>query len=145
VNCRVNVSVLERVTVTVEPFMVKVPVYEPGNAKVVVPKAPWIWESNALPTARLTVPSLFTSTTRKVLVEVCPLTVTVTVRLWKVTACPIGAVTATPITASMARAGSSSFKLFQNFLPWPNTYNFIGKTAYLAVCGKSPQSKYAIK
>ena len=85
-NWRVNVSVLERVTVTVDPFTVKVPVYDPGNAKVVVPKAAFICESNPLPTVRVTVPSLFTSTTRNVLVEVCPLTVTVTVRLWKVTA-----------------------------------------------------------
>jgi len=40
VNLRVKVSVLDIVTVTVDPFTVNVPVYEPGKAKVVVPKVP---------------------------------------------------------------------------------------------------------
>ena len=39
VKTRVNVSALWRVTVKVNPFAVNVPVYEPGKAKVVVPKA----------------------------------------------------------------------------------------------------------
>ena len=41
-NIRVNESWLSRVTVNVNPAIVKVPVYEPGNAKVVVLKALWI-------------------------------------------------------------------------------------------------------
>ena len=69
VKSRVNVSALWSVTVKVNPFTVKLPVYEPGKAKVVVPKALWIWESSVLPTGTVIMPSLLTSTTLKAAVE----------------------------------------------------------------------------
>ncbi len=78
---RVNVSELLTVTVKVNPFTVNVPVYEPGKAKVVVPNALWIWERNVLPTGTVIIPSLLTSTIRKVPVELCVPAVTVTERL----------------------------------------------------------------
>ncbi len=83
---KVKVSALDKVTVTAKPFTMNVPVKEPGKAKVVVPKAPLMFERRVLPTVKLMTPSLFTSTIRRVLVAVCPAIVVVTVRWSIVTA-----------------------------------------------------------
>jgi hypothetical protein len=116
----VNESVLESVTVNVEPLKVNVPVKVPGKAKAVVPNAPLIWESVELLTGTVMTPVPLKSGTSTVPVNEWPFSETVMVR-WKsvawLVALAAGAVNAKLRAASIATVRRIGLNLFLSGAP----------------------------